>query len=127
MNELAHLIVKKLEILEEKIPGIRRLQNETKSLKKLLKKDKNQETDILDIHSLINLAKEQVERLKEYEGIEALQKTIPEIELQDEAKILLNLITKGRFHNTNMLDVHSLIKIAKEQVEQLNDIGKESI
>lgn len=127
MNEFTHLIVKKLEILEEKIPGIRRLQNETKSLTKLLKKGKNQKTEIFDIHSLINLAKERVERLKEDEGIEALQKTNPEIELQDETKILFNLITKGRFHDSNMLDVHSLIKLAKEKVKQLNDSGNEPI
>ena len=127
MNELTHLAEQeKIETLKEKIPAIGKLQDETIRLMKLVKKGKYQDSDMLDIHSLITLAKEQVERLKENEEIEALEETIPEIgRLQDETKRLMKLITKGGSQASNRLDIKSLIKIAKEKVEQLTNDEKE--
>ena len=49
-----------MENLREKIPEIGSFQDESKRLIKLLKKSNHQDSDLLDVHSLILLAKEQV-------------------------------------------------------------------
>ena len=121
MNELMNSTgQRKVESLKEKIPEIGRLQNDSKRLMKLVKKSSYRDSDIVDIHSLILLAKEQVKSLREDEEIEALGETIPEIEkLQDETKRLIKLITRGRSQDPDSPDVYSLIKLARETIEHL--------
>lgn len=127
MKELTKInLSDRIEELKETIPELTRLENETKRLMMLVKKGKHQDGSILDIHSLITLAKEQVERLKQTEEIETLSESIPKmVRLQDETKRLMALITKGRPASSNMLDFHSLITLAKEKVEQLTNDEKE--
>ena len=123
MNKLMHLIEqKKKETIEETIPEIIKLQDETKRLMKLVKKDRSLDSNMLDIHSLIKLATEQVERLTQDDEIETVDEILPEVvRLEDETKALIKLITKDRSLDSNMLDIHSLIKIEKEKVRQLID------
>ena len=123
MNKLMHLIEqKKKETIEETIPEIIRLQDETKRLMKLVKKGKHQDSNMLDIHSLIKLATEQVERLTQDDEIETVDEILPEVvRLEDETKALIKLITKDRSLDSNMLDIHSVIKLEKGKVRQLID------
>ena len=123
MNELADLAKQEKKAkLQEKIPKLGRLQSETKRLRELVKRGNYNDSDIVDVHSLIQLAKEQVEQLKGSEGIEALEETIPEIrKLQDETKRLMKLVKKVRSQDSNMLDIHSLITLAKEKVKHLTN------
>ena len=64
MNKLMHLIEqKKKETIEETIPEIIKLQDETKRLMKLVKKDRSLDSNMLDIHSVIKLEKGKVRQL----------------------------------------------------------------
>lgn len=126
MTEFKHLTEqKKIENLKESIPNIVRLKDETKRLMKLVKKGKYHDSNMLDVHSLIKRAKEHVKQLKESEGIDGLEETIPEIRnLQAETKRLMKLVQKSRSKNSNMLDIDSLITLAKDKVEQLTNDEK---
>ena len=109
-----------MESSREKIPEIGMLHDKPKRMMELVKKSKYQDLEILDVHHLILLAKEKVERLREDEEIEALDETIPEIEkLQNETKILMKLITRERSQDPDNPDVNSLIKLARETIEHL--------
>ena len=121
MNELMDLTGQgKMESLREEISEIGILKYEFKRLIKLVKKSNYQDADMLDVHSLILLAKEQVKSLRENEEKEASSETIPEIlKLQDETKRLMKLITRGRSQDPNSRDVNSLIKLARETIEHL--------
>ena len=126
MNELTHLAEqKKIESLTQTIPEIGRLRDETKKLMKLVKKGKYNDAGVASAHSLIERAKNQVERLKEHEEIESLEETIPDIwKLKDQTSRLMKLVKKSRSQDSNMLDVYSLIALAKEKVEQLTNNEK---
>ena len=65
MNELTHLTAQKeSDHIEETMPEVERLQDETKRLMRLIKKGNYRDSDMLDIHSLIKLAKAKVEQLR---------------------------------------------------------------
>ena len=94
MNELIGSTgQEKMENLREKIPEIGSFQDESKRLIKSVKKSNHQDSDLLDVHSLILLAKEQVKRLRETEEKDASGETLSEIfKLQDETKRLMKLL-----------------------------------
>ena len=121
MNELIGSTgQEKMENLREKIPEIGSFQDESKRLIKLVKKSNHQDSDLLDVHSLILLAKEQVKRLKEEEEKEASDETLSEIfKLQDETKRLMKLIKSGQSQDPDSRDINSLIKLARETIEHL--------
>ena len=115
-----------MENLREKIPEIGSFQDESKRLIKLVKKSNHQDSDLLDVHSLILLAKEQVKRLREEEEKEkekekeASGETLSEIfKLQDETKRLMKLIKRGQSQDPDSRDINSLIKLARETIEHL--------
>ena len=111
-----------MENLREKIPEIGSFQDESKRLIKLVKKSNHQDSDLLDVHSLILLAKERVKRLREEEEKEkeASDETLSEIfKLQDETKRLMKLIKKGQSQDPDSRDINSLIKLARETIEHL--------
>jgi hypothetical protein len=123
MNELIDSTGQgKMENLREKIPKRGSFQDKSKRLIKLEKKSNYQSSDILDVHSLILLAKEQVKRLREEEEKEkdASGETLPEIlKLQDETKRLMKLITRGQSRDPDSRDINSLIKLARETINHL--------
>ena len=121
MNELIGSTgQEKMENLREKIPEIGSFQDESKRLIKLVKKSNHQDSDLLDVHSLILLAKERVKRLREEEEKEASDETLSEIfKLQDETKRLMKLIKKGQSQDPDSRDINSLIKLARETIEHL--------
>jgi len=121
MNELIGSTgQEKMENLREKIPEIGSFQDESKRLIKLVKKSNHQDSDLLDVHSLILLAKEQVKRLREEEEKEASDETLSEIfKLQDETKRLMKLIKRGQSQDPDSRDINSLIKLARETIEHL--------
>ena len=121
MNELIGSTgQEKMENLREKIPEIGSFQDESKRLIKLVKKSNLQDSDLLDVHSLILLAKEQVKRLREEEEKEASDETLSEIfKLQDETKRLMKLIKRGQSQDPDSRDINSLIKLARETIEHL--------
>ena len=121
MNELIGSTgQEKMENLREKIPEIGSFQDESKRLIKLVKKSNHQDSDLLDVHSLILLAKEQVKRLREEEEKEASGETLSEIfKLQDETKRLMKLIKRGQSQDPDSRDINSLIKLARETIEHL--------
>jgi len=121
MNELKGSTgQEKMENLREKIPEIGSFQDESKRLIKLVKKSNHQDSDLLDVHSLILLAKEQVKRLREEEEKEASDETLSEIfKLQDETKRLMKLIKRGQSQDPDSRDINSLIKLARETIEHL--------
>ena len=113
-----------MENLREKIPEIGSFQDESKRIVKLVKKSNHQDSDLLDVHSLILLAKERVKRLREEEEKEkekeASDETLSEIfKLQDETKRLMKLIKKGQSQDPDSRDINSLIKLARETIEHL--------
>ena len=113
-----------MENLREKIPEIGSFQDESKRLIKLVKKSNHQDSDLLDVHSLILLAKERVKRLREEEEKEkekkASDETLSEIfKLQDETKRLMRLIKRGQSQGPDSRDINSLIKLARETIEHL--------
>ena len=109
-----------MENLREKIPEIGSFQDESKRLIKLVKKSNHQDSDLLDVHSLILLAKERVKRLREEEEKEASDETLSEIfKLQDETKRLMKLIKKGQSQDPDSRDINSLIKLARETIGHL--------
>ena len=111
-----------MENLREKIPEIGSFQDESKRLIKLVKKSNHQDSDLLDVHSLILLAKERVKRLREEEEKEASDETLSEIfKLQDETKRLMKLIKRGQSQDSASRDINSLIKLAKERIEHLTN------
>ena len=121
MNELIGSTgQEKMENLREKIPEIGSFQDESKRLIKSVKKSNHQDSDLLDVHSLILLAKEQVKRLREEEEKEASDETLSEIfKLQDETKRLMKLIKRGQSQDPDSRDINSLIKLARETIEHL--------
>ena len=121
MNELIGSTgQEKMENLREKIPEIGSFQDESKRLIKLVKKTNHQDSDLLDVHSLILLAKKQVKRLREEEEKEASGETLSEIfKLQDETKRLMKLIKRGQSQDPDSRDINSLIKLARETIEHL--------
>ena len=123
MNELIDSTgQEKMKNLREKIQEIGSFQDESKRLIKLVKKSNYQDSDLLDVHSLILLAKEQVERLREEEEKEkeASGEVISEIfKLQDETKRLMKLIKRGQSQDPDSRDINSLIKLARETIEHL--------
>ena len=121
MNELKGSTgQEKMENLREKIPEIGSFQDESKRLIKLVKKSNHQDSDLIDVHSLILLAKEQVKRLREEEEKEASDETLSEIfKLQDETKRLMKLIKRGQSQDPDSRDINSLIKLARETIEHL--------
>jgi len=121
MNELIGSTgQEKMENLREKIPEIGSFQDESKRLIKLVKKSNHQDSDLIDVHSLILLAKEQVKRLREEEEKEASDETLSEIfKLQDETKRLMKLIKRGQSQDPDSRDINSLIKLARETIEHL--------
>lgn len=121
MNELIGSTgQEKMENLREKIPEIGSFQDESKRIVKLVKKSNHQDSDLLDVHSLILLAKEQVKRLREEEEKEASGETLSEIfKLQDETKRLMKLIKRGQSQDPDSRDINSLIKLARETIEHL--------
>ena len=123
MNELIGSTgQEKMENLREKIPEIGSFQDESKRLIKLVKKSNHQDSDLLDVHSLILLAKERVKRLREEEEKEkeASDETLSEIfKLQDETKRLMKLIKKGQSQDPDSRDINSLIKLARETIGHL--------
>ena len=121
MNELIGSTgQEKMENLREKIPEIGSFQDESKRLIKLVKKSNHQDSDLLDVHSLILLAKEQVKRLREEEEKEASDETLSEIfKLQDETKRLMKLIKRGQSQDPDSREINSLIKLARETIEHL--------
>ena len=123
MNELIGSTgQEKMENLREKIPEIGSFQDESKRLIKLVKKSNHQDSDLLDVHSLILFAKERVKRLREEEEKEkeASDETLSEIfKLQDETKRLMKLIKKGQSQDPDSRDINSLIKLARETIEHL--------
>ena len=121
MNELIGSTgQEKMENLREKIPEIGSFQDESKRLIKLVKKSNHQDSNFLDVHSLILLAKEQVKRLREEEEKEASDETLSEIfKLQDETKRLMKLIKRGQSQDPDSRDINSLIKLARETIEHL--------
>ena len=127
MNELTHLAEQeKIETLKEKIPAIGKLQDETIRLMKLVKKGKYQDSDMLDIHSLITLAKEQVERLKENEEIEALEETIPEIgRLQVELKLAKERVKQLNIDEAELLVLRLKHKEYRDQLSKLINLSKD--
>ena len=109
-----------MENLREKIPKIGSFQDESNRLIKLVKNSNHQDSDLLDVHSLILLAKEQVKRLREEEEKEASGETLSEIfKLQDETKRLMKLIKRGQSQDPDSRDINSLIKLARETIEHL--------
>jgi hypothetical protein len=126
MNEFIDLSgQEKMENLREKIPETGSFQGETKRLIKLVKKSNYQDSDLLDVHSLILLAKEQVERLREEEEKEASGEALSEIfKLQDETKRLMKLIKRGQLQDPDSRDINSLIKLARETIEHLTSDDK---
>ena len=121
MNELIGSTgQEKMENLREKIPEIGSFQDESKRLIKLVKKSNHQDSDLIDVHSLILLAKEQVKRLREEEEKEASDETLSEIfKLQHETKRLMKLIKRGQSQDPDSRDINSLIKLARETIEHL--------
>jgi hypothetical protein len=123
MNELIDSTGQgKMENLRENIPKRKSFQDESMRLIKLEKKSNYQSSDILDVHSLILLAKEQVKRLREEEEKEkdASGETLSEIlKLQDETKRLMKLITRGQSRDPDSRDINSLIKLARETINHL--------
>ena len=124
MNEFIDLSGQdKMENLREKIPETGSFQDESKRLIKLVNKSNYQDSDLLDVHSLILLAKEQVERLREEEEKEASGEALSEIfKLQDETKRLMKLLTKGKLQDPDGRDINSLIKLARETTNQLRSV-----
>ena len=123
MNELIGSTgQEKMENLREKIPEIGSFQDESKRLIKLVKKSNHQDSDLLDVHSLILLAKKQVKRLREEEEKEASGEIISEIfKLQDETKRLMKLIKRRQSQDPASRDINSLIKLARETIEHLTN------
>ena len=123
MNELIGSTgQEKMENLREKIPEIGSFQDESKRLIKSVKKSNHQDSDLLDVHSLILLAKKQVKRLREEEEKEASGEIISEIfKLQDETKRLMKLIKRRQSQDPDSRDINSLIKLAKERIEHLTN------
>ena len=121
MNELIDSTgQKKMKNLREKIQEIGSFQDESKRLIKLVKKSNYQDSDMLDVHSLILLAKEQVKRLREEEEKEASGEILSEIfKLQDETKRLMKLIKRRQSQDPDSRDINSLIKLARERIEHL--------
>ena len=121
MNELIDSTgQEKMKNLREKIQEIGSFQDESKRLIKLVKKSNYQDSDMLDVHSLILLAKEQVKRLREEEEKEASGEILSEIfKLQDETKRLMKLIKRRQSQDPDSRDINSLIKLARERIEHL--------
>lgn len=108
-----------MENFRAKILEIGSFQNESKRPIKLVKNN-HQDSDLLDVHSLISLAKEQVKRLRETEEKDASGETLSEIfKLQDETKRLMKLIKRGQSQDPDRRDINSLIKLARETIEHL--------
>jgi hypothetical protein len=125
MNELIDSTrQEKMKNLREKIQEIGSFQDESKRLIKLVKKSNYQDSDMLDVHSLILLAKEQVKRLREEEEKEKEKEASGEIlseifKLQDETKRLMKLIKRRQSQDPDSRDINSLIKLARERIEHL--------
>ena len=114
----------KMENLRKKTPEIGSLKDESKRLSKSLKKSNYQSSNMPEVHSLILLAKEQVKRLREEEEKEnekdASGEILPEVlKLQNETKRLMKLITRGQSQDPDGRDINSLIKLARETINQL--------
>ena len=122
MNELIDSTgQEKMKNLREKIQEIGSFQDESKRLIKLVKKSNYQDSDMLDVHSLILLAKEQVKRLKEEEEKEASGEILSEIfKLQYETKRLMKLIKRRQSQDPDSRDINSLIKLAREAIENFS-------
>ena len=127
MNELIDSTgQEKMKNLREKIQEIGSFQDESKRLIKLVKKSNYQDSDMLDVHSLILLAKEQVKLLREEEEKEKEKEASGEIlseifKLQDETKRLMKLIKRRQSQDPDSRDINSLIKLAKERIEHLTN------